>query len=327
MVIASSRQMVLRAPELEHDLLRDPSLGFEPAESNFVRCLEHGLPWPLDRWHFHDEYELHLISTGQGQAFVGDYIGRFAPGYLALVGPRLPHNWVSRGLLEGEVVANSHQVIQFLDAPLKKGIEIFPELSEVVALLERARYGVEFLGISDPVRESFYRIRDTRGLIRLSRFIDLLRQLMSCKDIRLLSSLPMQSNETDYSVSRINKVLNYISNNYIYDISLDKAAELAGMVGGSFSRYFRRVTGNSFTEFVTRLRVAKACELLSKSDELVGDICYKVGFNNVANFNRRFLDAKDMTPTEYRRQAISLARCSENVVGIKCLSNGSTRGK
>ena len=308
MVIANSRPLLLREPELEHDLLRDPSLGFEPAESNFVRCLEHGLPWPLERWHFHDEYELHLISTGQGQAFVGDFIGRFAPDYLALVGPRLPHNWVSRGLLEGEVVANSHQVIQFLDVSLKKGMEIFPEFSEVSTLLERARYGIEFFGISDSVRQSFYQIRNTKGLTRFSGFIDLLRQLICCDDFRLLSSLPMQCAETDHSISRINKVLNYISNNYIYEISLDQAAELAGMVSGSFSRYFRRVTGNSFTEFVTRLRIAKACELLAKSDELVGSICYKVGFNNVANFNRRFLDAKGMSPTEYRRQAISLAR-------------------
>lgn len=308
MVIANSRQLLLREPELEHDLLRDPSLGFEPAESNFVRCLEHGLPWPLERWHFHDEYELHLISEGHGHAFVGDYIGRFAPNYLALVGPRLPHNWVSRGLVEGEVVANCHQVIQFLDASLMKGMKAFPELLEVSTLLDRARYGIEFFGISDSVRESFYHIRDTKGLTRFSRFIDLLRQLVRCDDFRLLSSLPMQCNETDHSISRINKVLNYISNNYVYEVSLDNAAELAGMVSGSFSRYFRRVTGNSFTEFVTRLRIAKACELLAKSDELVGGICYRVGFNNVANFNRRFLEAKGMTPTEYRRQALSLVR-------------------
>ena len=31
--------------------------------------------------------------------------------------------------------------------------------------------------------------------------------------------------------------------------------------------------------------------------------CYEVGFNNVANFNRRFLEVKGLTPSEFRRQA------------------------
>jgi AraC-like DNA-binding protein len=40
-----------------------------------------------------------------------------------------------------------------------------------------------------------------------------------------------------------------------------------------------------------------------QTDHYVTDICYQVGFNNVANFNRRFLEIKGMTPTEFRRQS------------------------
>ena len=41
-----------------------------------------------------------------------------------------------------------------------------------------------------------------------------------------------------------------------------------------------------------------------ETEKLVADICYEVGFNNVANFNRRFLEAKGMTPSEFRRQSV-----------------------
>ena len=52
----------IRGPELEHDFVRDPALGYEPEGSyGYVRCLEHGFPNPLVRWHYHEEYELHLI--------------------------------------------------------------------------------------------------------------------------------------------------------------------------------------------------------------------------------------------------------------------------
>ena len=85
-----------RTPELEHDFARDPTLGYEPEGSyGYVRCLEHGFPNPLVRWHYHEEYELHLILQTRGKVFVGDYIGHFEPGHLVLTGPRLPHNWIS----------------------------------------------------------------------------------------------------------------------------------------------------------------------------------------------------------------------------------------
>lgn len=88
-------------PELEHDYVRSPALGYEsPETAGFIRCLSHGFPTPLARWHYHDEYELHLITATSGKVFVGDWIGQFQPGQLVLTGPRLPHNWISMDLPE-----------------------------------------------------------------------------------------------------------------------------------------------------------------------------------------------------------------------------------
>jgi AraC-like DNA-binding protein len=53
------------------------------------------------------------------------------------------------------------------------------------------------------------------------------------------------------------------------------------------------------------VRINRACQLLMESDRLITDICYVVGFNNIANFNRRFRDIKGMTPRDYRRQVES----------------------
>ena len=47
------------------------------------------------------------------------------------------------------------------------------------------------------------------------------------------------------------------------------------------------------------VRINRACHLLMQTDHYVTDICYQVGFNNVANFNRRFLEIKGMTPSEF----------------------------
>jgi hypothetical protein len=262
----------VRSPELEHDVGRTPSLGYEPEGSyGHVRCLEHGFPNPLVRWHYHEEYELHLIVETRGKVFVGDYIGHFEPGHLVLTGPRLPHNWISTDV-PPEGVALRDMVLQFPDAPLRQAAALIPELAEALPLLERARNGIEFFGMSEHARERFERIKASHGLQRFAEFAVFLGELVRCADYRLLSTVQLQSFDDDAWLARI-------------------------------SRFFRRSTGNSFTDFVNRLRINKACQLLMETDRYITNVCYDVGFNNVANFNRRFLQVKGMTPKEFRRQA------------------------
>lgn len=293
----------VRSPELEHDVGRTPSLGYEPEGSyGHVRCLEHGFPNPLVRWHYHEEYELHLIVETRGKVFVGDYIGHFEPGHLVLTGPRLPHNWISTDV-PPEGVALRDMVLQFPDAPLRQAAALIPELAEALPLLERARNGIEFFGLSERARARFERIKASHGLQRFAEFSDFLGELVRCADYRLLSTVQLQSFDDDAGLARISGIVDYLSEHYCENFSMAELCRRVGMTESSFSRYFRRATGNSFTDFVNRLRINKACQLLMETDRYITNVCYDVGFNNVANFNRRFLQVKGMTPKEFRRQA------------------------
>ena len=114
----------LRQPELEAEFNRSPLLGYEPtAEVGFIRCLEHGYPTPLARWHCHEEYEFHIITATSGKTFVGDWIGPFEPGHVVLCGPRLPHNWISLDV-PPEGVEKRDLVIQFRHAPIEKACQL-----------------------------------------------------------------------------------------------------------------------------------------------------------------------------------------------------------
>jgi AraC-like DNA-binding protein len=291
-----------RQPELESDYARSPSLGYEGPETGIVRCLAHGFPTPLARWHFHDEYELHLITATSGKAFVGDWIGPFGPGHLSLCGPRLPHNWVSTDLPEGGV-AERDLVIQFRHEPIAQAAEHVPELAELLPLLERARHGIEFFGLSERAHAHWRAVKGARGVQRFGAFCDYLADLVRCTDYRLLSNVRLQGEEDDTGLDVINTIVDRITGDVAQPlVASDLAAEL-GMSESRFSRFFRRTTGNTFTDFVNRIRVNRACQLLMDTDRLVTDICYEVGFHNVANFNRRFLEIKGMTPREFRRQS------------------------
>lgn len=290
-------------PELEHDYVRSPNLGYEtPDESGFIRCLSHGFPTPLARWHYHDEYELHLITSTSGKVFVGDWIGHFQPGHVVMTGPRLPHNWISTDVPAGGVDQRD-LVIQFLHDPIAKGSQHIPELREVLPLLERAKHGIEFFGIFPQAVAQWQRVKSHQGLVRLGAFCELMSELARCTDYRLLSSTQMQSTDSDTQLDQINAILSRISENLSEPVSAADMARELDMSESAFSRYFRRATGNTFTDFVNHVRVSRACQLLMESDLLINHIGYQVGFNNLANFNRRFLEIKGVTPSDYRRQA------------------------
>ena len=288
-------------PEQECEFQRDPGLGYEPDGSfGLVRCLSHGAPNPLIRWHFHEEYELHLILETSGRVFVGDYIGHFEPGHLVLTGPRLPHNWISQDLPK-DGVEERDLVIQFSGEKLEQVMELMPEFKEISGLLERAKHGVEFINLTEQAKQRMLRIRECHGLSRLIEFCHLMQELTYHDNYRLLSSVQLQSFDDDRSLQKISEVVDYLSKSYESRLALAEVAAKFGMSESRFSRYFRRMTGNTFTNFVSQLRVNKACQMLLDTDQYISTICYNVGFNNVANFNRRFMEIKGMTPSDFRR--------------------------
>jgi AraC-like DNA-binding protein len=303
---ASGRQLPRqRQPELELEYSRSPSLGYEPsAETGAIRCLDHGFPTPLARWHFHDEYELHIITATSGKAFVGDWIGQFEPGHLVLCGPRLPHNWISMDL-PTEGVPQRDLVIQFPHDPIEKACHGIPELAEILPLLERSRHGIEFFGFAQNGPQRWQQVKQATGLRRLAAFLDFMTDLARWTDYRLLSHVQMQGVDTDAELEQINAIVRRITEDLAQPWAANEAAADLGMSESRFSRFFRRATGNTYTDFVNQVRINRACQLLMNSDRYITNICYDVGFNNVANFNRRFLEIKGMTPSEFRRQVDS----------------------
>ncbi|TIO37619.1 MAG: AraC family transcriptional regulator, partial [Mesorhizobium sp.] len=110
-----------------------------PGES--FTAWSHGYPFRTVRWHFHPEYELHLIVATRGRYFVGDFIGEFEPGNLVLTGPNLPHNWVS-DVPKDATVPLRCRIIQFNEGFIDGAINTFPELAALTPVLEASRRGV-----------------------------------------------------------------------------------------------------------------------------------------------------------------------------------------
>jgi len=281
-----------------------PEFEYVDRATETIRYLEHGWPTDLCRWHSHPEYELHLITATRGKAFVGDYIGEFKPGSLYLTGPDLAHNWVTDEVATPQPVETRDMLVQFSADSIAQLSVAFPEFSEMAPMWEMARSGIEFEGFDATfARGHFERIRNTRGAERIAAFLRFLVRINEHAEKRALSVVSLSAPEGNSKQARIADVIDHITQNFAEEISLDYAAQMARMSANAFSRNFQKTTGKKFVEFVNRVRIGQACSMLYATDDPVSSICFEVGFQNLANFNRQFLKMKEMTPTAYRELA------------------------
>jgi len=102
----------------------------------------------------------------------------------------------------------------------------------------------------------------------------------------------------------VERVKCYVLSNYSDPITLDSIADTLYISRNHFCRLFKEITGETFGEYITRVRLEKACELLEKTQDTINDIAETVGFGNKQNIIRAFKKYYGMTPTQYRNQRI-----------------------
>jgi len=95
--------------------------------------------------------------------------------------------------------------------------------------------------------------------------------------------------------------LAYLHQNYTRPISRKDVADAVGVTENYLSQIFRQEITISPWDYLTRLRIQKACDLLQSTPDSITAISYQVGFNDSAYFSRVFRKITGRPPQEYRR--------------------------
>ncbi len=248
-------------------------------------------------WHYHEQYELIYTIKGDGVRIVGDSMDYFDDPELILMGKNVPH-----------VFRNDHSKNENVDYIVIKFGELFdgkslfdlPEMSRIKQLLERASRGINFSQHTIKKVSTILKDLDkSKGVTKILHLLQALNILSTEQDVEYLSSENFVLNETDKK-DRIHNVINYISDNYSKDISLEQLAEVSYMTTNSFCRYFKNKTGKTAFEFLREFRVAKASQMLINGHKSISDVCYDTGFNSFSSFNRIFKNIKKVSAGAYR---------------------------
>jgi len=252
-------------------------------------------------WHFHPEFELTYIVASRGQRFAGDSIEEYRDGDLVLLGPNLPHTWMSRE--SGRKSRHVALYAQFLEHFGGDAFLSRPELAPIRNLFKRAAQGLAFNPtIQKRARPMMEDLHAATGLQRLLKLLEVLDLLAHSKGARPLSSARFAPSLKRSDEKRIDAVCRYIHENVSESIAQTDAARCAHLSVSAFSRFFKKTMGRTFTAYVNGLRVGQACGRLIESDKSIAEIAFASGFENLSNFNRRFRQLKDVSPREFRRR-------------------------
>jgi len=114
--------------------------------------------------------------------------------------------------------------------------------------------------------------------------------VMDCDDIKI----------GEYN-EKFGTVLKYIDNNYMYDITLDQLADVAGYSKYHFSRIFKQYNSMSYLQYINARRTKAAETLLLDPDIPITEVAMRSGFKSLTTFNRIFKDIKHCTPTDFKK--------------------------
>lgn len=121
----------------------------------------------------------------------------------------------------------------------------------------------------------------------------------------------MEQYKEEY-ISRIQKVQDYIEQNYGKNMTTEELASVAGFSKYHFNRIFKSVMDESLLQYVNRVRMENALFILAhRQDRNMTDVAYELGFGDSAIFSRAFKAYYGLSPLAYRKKYST--NCKENL--------------
>jgi AraC-like DNA-binding protein len=185
------------------------------------------------------------------------------------------HEEFTRMVLDGQVLVEPHECS-------KNDFDTFARWLDDLRLRQPARNRIVQLEVE----------------ARLLRFAETLAAQNSSAASRPRASQACDLNSAD----RIRQMLSFIAQNYTEQITVEHIGKSAGLQPNYAMNLFRKTVGTTFVNYITRLRVSRAQQLLATSNDKVLDVALSSGFNSLSRFNDVFKRACGSSPREYRER-------------------------
>lgn len=249
--------------------------------------------------HWHDAQELIIPLDGNYTVIVQDTTYTLQPGDILIIPPGILHSILSPVcgtrfifLYELNIFCQLTDFIRtqsLLAKPVLMNADTYPEIYEtqISLIMQAASY---YWGNSSSRQLSIYAC--------LMNFYACYTEF--CASQNPLSATASGSPSPKNYSRKLMHLLEFIQKHYTKTISLEDAAQRAGLSKFYFSRIFKQYTGQTFYDYLSFVRIQAAEALLKDTSTPVSDIAHACGYSNMSTFNRSFRRFQKCTPSEYR---------------------------
>jgi AraC-like DNA-binding protein len=250
-------------------------------------------------WHVHPEMEFVYVNGGSGKRHIGNQVSYYQNGDLIFLGPNLPHY----GFTDRLTGNRSETVVQMREDFLSEGFFDIPEMKQIRKLIDRSRQGIVFHGKTKRrVGAKMEKLYEKEPFERIISLLKIMQDLANSKEYSLLNSEQIAIEIEPQDNKRMNLIFDHVRENFQQTIPLQEISEMVSMTVPAFCRYFKKISGKTFTQFVNEYRLVHAVKLLSEQPMSITEICYQSGFNNFSHFNKQFREFTGKTPSAYRNE-------------------------
>ncbi len=252
--------------------------------------------------HLHDRYELVYVYGGKGTIFIDQKFYDMGQGDLFVI----PGNSIHRAFPDPVDPVTSTAVFF---SPSMISYEKLDDSYNSLRCFELARkrkhYKIETTGqLQEQTEAILEEIHDELQLKRIGYrhaiLLFLQRWLLLLN--RDAASTPTEvTDDESLGPPWMREILRYIALHPESDLGLSALAGRASVTGAHFSRVFKQMTGMNVTDYINAKRIGQVKELLLETDESIGSIADRCGFESLPHFHRIFKRITGMTPGAYKR--------------------------
>lgn len=246
--------------------------------------------------HVHKEAELAYVMSGKLKVAVRDSVLTAGEGEFICICGSMLHQYVYED--PGSAIIK----VKFMKEWFR-----FPFLDKSVWNKIRSLYGTSFSTGQDPFISRIFadmippEKESCPDIHVFSRLLDLTLHLVHHSEI-IRETVRLENTDTDYT----EKMLQYVQENCDRPLTLPMLAEYLNLSESYCSKYFKKVVGLNFVDYVNALRVNNALYLLLNTNYSITRIVDEIGFGSVQSFNRVFRLQTGTTPSHYRQNSKGL---------------------
>jgi AraC-like DNA-binding protein len=258
----------------------------------YIEYTKHVSDFDMPNYHHHSVYELYFLEEGYQNILINDSILDIAPFDVVLYKPNILHRSMKRQGCARTCIYFSERFLRlyFTDTAINALLncfdkelislnkEIFPKVKNLMLQLEKEN-------VTDIDNHIFVYLADILNILNNNRNT-------------------IRTEPTNSSFAKFAPILSYINQNYSRLTNIEEIADYFYISKYHLCHVFKEATGITLIQYLNKIRIQNACNLLVNSNLSISDIGASCGFHSSMYFCKTFKQALAQTPTEFRKNNI-----------------------